>query len=41
MSAGRVLVVDDEPQIRRILRTTLTGGGYEVVAVLPLNVDPT
>jgi two-component system KDP operon response regulator KdpE len=30
MSAGRILVVDDEPQIRRILRTTLTGAGYEV-----------
>jgi len=30
MSAGRILVVDDEPQIRRILRTTLTGEGYEV-----------
>jgi two-component system KDP operon response regulator KdpE len=25
-----VLVVDDEPQIRRIMRTTLTGAGYEV-----------
>jgi two-component system, OmpR family, KDP operon response regulator KdpE len=30
MSAGRILVVDDEPQIRRIMRTTLTGAGYEV-----------
>jgi two-component system KDP operon response regulator KdpE len=30
MSAGRILVVDDEPQIRRIMRTTLTGSGYEV-----------
>lgn len=30
MSAGRVLVVDDEPQIRRIMRTTLTGAAYEV-----------
>lgn len=30
MSAGRVLVVDDEPQIRRIMRTTLTGAGYEI-----------
>jgi two-component system, OmpR family, KDP operon response regulator KdpE len=30
MSAGRVLVVDDEPQIRRVLRTTLTAQGYEV-----------
>ncbi len=30
MSAGRILVVDDEPQIRRIMRTALTGSGYEV-----------
>lgn len=30
MSTGRILVVDDEPQIRRIMRTTLTGVGYEV-----------
>lgn len=30
MSAGRILVIDDEPQIRRIMRTTLTGAGYEI-----------
>lgn len=30
MSAVRVLIVDDEPQIRRVLRTTLSGAGYEV-----------
>jgi two-component system KDP operon response regulator KdpE len=30
MSVARILVVDDEPQIRRILRTTLTTAGYEV-----------
>lgn len=30
MSAGRILVVDDEPQIRRIMRTTLITAGYEV-----------
>src|SRR5277367_2005757 len=30
MSAGRILVVDDEPQIRRVLRTTLAAEGYEV-----------
>jgi two-component system KDP operon response regulator KdpE len=30
LSAGRILVIDDEPQIRRIMRTTLTGAGYEV-----------
>ena len=31
MSSGRVLVVDDDPQIRRVLRTTLISQGYEVV----------
>jgi two-component system KDP operon response regulator KdpE len=30
MSAGRILVVDDEPQIRRVLRATLAAQGYEV-----------
>jgi two-component system KDP operon response regulator KdpE len=30
VSAGRILVVDDEPQIRRIMRATLIGAGYEV-----------
>ena len=30
MSAGRILVIDDEPQIRRIMRTTLITAGYEV-----------
>ena len=30
MSAARILVVDDEPQIRRIMRMTLTTAGYEV-----------
>jgi len=30
LSAGRILVIDDEPQIRRIMRTTLITGGYEV-----------
>jgi len=30
MTSARVLVVDDEPQIRRIMRTTLTAQGYEV-----------
>ncbi len=30
MNATRVLVVDDEPQILRALRTTLRGAGYDV-----------
>jgi two-component system KDP operon response regulator KdpE len=30
VSAGRILVIDDEPQIRRIMRTTLITAGYEV-----------
>ncbi len=30
MSAGRILVVDDDPQIRRAMKTTLTARGYEV-----------
>lgn len=33
MSAGRILVVDDEPQIRRVLRTGLIGAGYEIADV--------
>ena len=27
---GRILIVDDEPQIRRVVRTALTAQGYEV-----------
>lgn len=30
MSAGHILVVDDDPQIRRVMRTTLIGHSYEV-----------
>jgi two-component system, OmpR family, KDP operon response regulator KdpE len=30
MSAGRILVVDDDPQIRRVMRVTLISQGYEV-----------
>ena len=30
MSAGRILVVDDEPQIRRVMRAALSATGYEV-----------
>jgi two-component system KDP operon response regulator KdpE len=31
MSAATILVVDDEPQIRRVMRTTLASHGYSVV----------
>jgi two-component system KDP operon response regulator KdpE len=30
MSAGKILVVDDDPQIRRVMKATLVGNGYEV-----------
>lgn len=30
MTEGRILVVDDEPQIRRVLRSALVSAGYEV-----------
>lgn len=30
MNQGRILIVDDDPQIRRVLRTTLVLEGYEV-----------
>ena len=30
MSAGRILVIDDDPQIRRTMRATLTAHRYEV-----------
>jgi two-component system, OmpR family, KDP operon response regulator KdpE len=30
MSAGRILVIDDDPQIRRAMRTTLTTRSYQV-----------
>ncbi|MBN9663840.1 MAG: response regulator transcription factor [Acidobacteria bacterium] len=30
MTSGKILIVDDEPQIRRVLRVTLTTHGYEV-----------
>jgi two-component system, OmpR family, KDP operon response regulator KdpE len=30
MSPGRILIVDDEPQIRRVLKTALTAQGYEM-----------
>jgi two-component system KDP operon response regulator KdpE len=33
VSGARVLVVDDEPEIRRALRANLTGHGFEVDAV--------
>jgi len=31
MHVATVLVVDDEPQIRRVLRATLSSNGYEVI----------
>jgi len=31
MTSAAVLIVDDEPQIRRVLRTTLTSQGYAVL----------
>jgi two-component system KDP operon response regulator KdpE len=30
LSAGKILVIDDEPQIRRIMKETLSSSGYEV-----------
>jgi two-component system, OmpR family, KDP operon response regulator KdpE len=30
MSSGRILIVDDDPQIRRVLRTSLVAQGYEI-----------
>ncbi len=31
MNAATILVVDDEPQIRRVLRTTLSSRGYVII----------
>jgi two-component system KDP operon response regulator KdpE len=31
MTSGTILAVDDEPQIRRVLRTTLTARGYTIL----------
>ena len=31
MSTGKILVVDDDPQIRRVLKATLVSHGYEVI----------
>lgn len=31
MSAGRILVVDDDPQIRRVMKATLVAQSYEVL----------
>jgi two-component system, OmpR family, KDP operon response regulator KdpE len=30
VSSGRILVIDDEPQMRRLMRSTLSGAGYEI-----------
>ncbi len=47
MTSATILVVDDEPQIRRVLRTALAGPGYTVVeaptgeeALEKLRLDP-
>lgn len=37
MSGPRVLVIEDEPQMRRLLHTTLHGRGYEVETALTAN----
>jgi two-component system KDP operon response regulator KdpE len=34
VSAGRILVVDDEPQIQRFLRPALTAAGYQPIEAL-------
>ena len=31
MNSGRILVVDDEPQLRRVMRTALAANGYQVL----------
>jgi two-component system KDP operon response regulator KdpE len=31
LSAGKILVVDDDPQIRRVMKATLVGHSYEVL----------
>jgi two-component system KDP operon response regulator KdpE len=31
LSAGKILVIDDEPQIRRVMRVILSGENYEVM----------
>ena len=31
MSTSTILIVDDEPQIRRVMRTTLSSNGYAVI----------
>jgi two-component system KDP operon response regulator KdpE len=31
MSTSTILIVDDEPQIRRVMRTTLSSNGYSVI----------
>ena len=31
MSIAKILVVDDDPQIRRVMKATLVGHSYEVI----------
>ena len=35
MSEGRILVVDDEPQIQRFLKPALVAAGYELAPQTP------
>ena len=34
MSGENILVVDDEPQIRRVMRTTLSSHGYVITEAM-------
>src|ERR1019366_4682530 len=40
MNAARIFVVDDEPQIRRVMRATLAGAGYVVADARSGGIEP-